>query len=277
MRPGRQRGLIRMGMRMDEAIFSVNSGRVGSKYLAKLIDTSGEAHGLHEADPVMHGPFLRMVEAAPESESFDRRLIKARAIEEWMRQHATKPIYCETNHLFIVTFHDVAVASFPRLKVIFLRRALPVVVKSFIELGFPDRNWQWRDWHISASAATAAAPPIGPESELDPVDQAIAHLIDIEARGARFRAAQPEIPVVDVRIEDLATPAGVDQLFARLGLSATDATAKVMARRRVNSMDRVKERLGISISVDECRRRIDRYLARAARLGIEVPAGLALE
>jgi hypothetical protein len=258
-------------------IFCVNSGRVGSKHLAKLIDTSREAHGLHEADPAMNGPFLRMVEVAHESESFDQRLIKVRAIDDWMRRHPKKPVYCETNHLFIITFHDVAAANFPRMKVIFLRRALPLVVKSFIELGYPDRNLKWRDWHISPSAATAAIPPLAPDDELDPFDRVIAHLIDVEARGERFRASHPEIPTFDVRIDELGAQEGVDRLFTGLGLSSTAETAQAIGTRGINTKAKWKSRLGVSVSVDECRRRIDRYLVRAAHLGIEVPAGLALD
>jgi hypothetical protein len=265
-------------MKAEEVIFCVNSGRVGSKHLAGLIDTSREAHGLHEAEPAMNGPFLRMVEAAPEPASFEQRLIKVRAIEEWMRRHATKPVYCDTNHLFIVTFHDVAVASFPRMRVLFLRRALPLVMKSFVELGYyTDRNPDSPEWHISPSAATAAIRPLAPFDELDPVDRVIAHLIDIEARGERFRAAHPEIPTLDVRIEELGTADGVDRLFAALGLSSTEETALALGRRGIHKMTKWKRQLGISISVEECRRRIDRYLERASQLGIEIPANLALE
>jgi hypothetical protein len=262
----------------DEVIFSVNSGRVGSKYLAELIDTSDEAHGLHEPRPAMKGRYLWMVAAAPEEESFDVRQVKAQAIREWWRQHATKTVYSETNHLFIVTFHDVAVASFPRMKVVYLRRALPRVVKSFVERGFfSDESATWQKWHIVPSAATAAVRPIAPEEELDPVDRIIAHLIDIEARGARFRAAHPEIPCVDVRIEELSRREGVDRLFDAFGLTPTSATEQIVAKGAVNLKEKAKRRVGAQVSEDECRRRIERYLDRAANLGIEVPSSLAVD
>ena len=265
-------------MEPPDVIFCVNAGRSGSKYLAELVDTSGEAHGLHEPDPLMGGPFLWMVARAPEAESFDERMIKCRAIEAWMLEEGTRPVYCETNHLFVVTFHDVAVAAFPRIKVIFLRRALPVVVKSFVELGyFSEHDPGWPDSHISPNAVTAAIPAIAPDDELDHVDLVIAHLIDIEARGARFRAANPGIPAVDVRLEDIVTPEGADRLFGALGLTPAAATSAVIAGGPINHKIRKKAKRGLGISVDECRRRIDRYLDRAAQLGIEPPATLALE
>jgi hypothetical protein len=271
-------GVEALEMKVREVIFCVNSGRVGSKHLAALIDTSREAHGLHEAEPAMNGPFLRMVESAPESATFEQRLIKIRAIEEWMERHATKPVYCDTNHLFIVTFHDVAVASFPRMRVLFLRRALPLVVKSFVELGYyTDRNADSAEWHISPSAVTAAAPLIAPFAELDPIDRVIAHLVDIEARGERFRAANPQIPTVDVRIEQLGTEEDVERLFGALGLTTTDETSVAIGRRGIHKMKKWKSQIGISISLDECRQRIDRYVELASQRGIELPATLALE
>jgi hypothetical protein len=265
-------------LKAPEVIFCVNSGRVGSKHLAALIDTSREAHGLHEAEPAMNGAFLRMIETAPESASFEERLIKIRAIEEWMHAHATKPVYCDTSHLFIATFHDVAAASFPRMRVVFLRRALPMVVKSFVELGYyTEHNPASCEWHVSPRAVTAAIRPLAPFEELDPVDRVIAHLIDIEGRGERFRAANPHIPTFDARIEELGTEDEVARLFEGLGLSTTDETAHAIGRRGIHKMKKWKQQLGISISTDECRRRIDRYLEHASRVGTEIPATLALE
>jgi hypothetical protein len=261
-----------------DVIFCVNSGRVGSKYLAELVDTTEEAHGLHEPDPVMGGPFVEMVTEAPEADSFRQRLVKCRAIEDWMRTSGTKSVYCETNHLFVVTFHDVAVATFPRIKVIFLRRSLPVVVKSFVELGyFSEHDPGWPGSHISPNAATAAIPAIASDAELDHVDRVIAHLLDIEARGARFRDAHPEILAVDVRLEDLTMLSGAERFFAALGLTATGATAGVIANGPINHKIRKKAKRGLAISVDECRRRIGRYLERASELGIEVPSSLAVD
>ena len=265
-------------MEPREVIFSANSGRVGSKFLAELVATSAEAHGLHEPQPAMKGRFLEMVAAAPESESFDERQVKADAIRSWFSEHATKPVYCETNHLFIVTFQDVAVASFPRMKVVYLRRALPAVVKSFFERGFfSDESTTWQKWHISPNAVTAAIPAIAPDDELDTIDRIIAHLIDIEARGARFRGAHPEVACVDAKIGDLSSPEGADRLFSSLGLTPTSATGAFLAGGPVNVKEKSKRRVGASISVDECRRRIDRYLERAAELGIEPPSGLAFD
>lgn len=265
-------------LELRDVIFSINSGRVGSKFLAELIDTSSEAHGLHEPRPPMKGRFLERVAQSPETESFDERSVKVDAIRSWFSEHATKPVYCETNHLFIVTFHDVTVASFPRMKVIWLRRALPAVVKSFVERGFfSDERTTWRKWHISPSAVTAAIRPIAPDAELDSVDRTIAHLIDIEARGARFREAHPDIPCLDVRIEGLSSADGVERLFTFLGLTPTKATQAIVDGGAVNEKKKSKTRVGASISVDEARRRIDRYLERAGELGIEVPSSLAVD
>ena len=261
-----------------DVIFCVNSGRVGSKYLARLVDTTIEAHGLHEPDPVMGGPFLGMVTASPEEDSFSERLVKCRAIEDWMHRNGTKPIYCETNHLFVVTFHDVAAATFPRMRVIYLRRALPLVVKSFVELGYMSSlDPGSPDSMISPNAVTAAIPAVAQDAELDHVDLVIAHLIDMEARGVRFRAAHPEIPAVDARLEEIITPNGAARLLDALDLTSSDETAAAVAGEPVNHKIRKKRKRRLAISVDECRRRIERYLERAAHLGIEIPSSLAVD
>jgi hypothetical protein len=261
-----------------DVIFCVNSGRVGSQYLASLVDTTIEAHGLHEPDPVMGGPFLRMVAASPEEESFSERLVKCRAIEDWMERNGTKPIYCETNHLFVVTFHDVAAATFPRMRVIYLRRALPLVVKSFVELGYMSSvDPGSPDSMISPNAVTAAIPAVAQDADLDHVDLVIAHLIDMEARGARFRAVHPEIPAIDARLEEIVIPDGAGRLLDALGLTPSDETAAAVAGEPVNHKIRKKRKRGLAIAVDECRRRIERYLERAEQLGIEVPSSLPLD
>jgi hypothetical protein len=105
----------------------------------------------------------------------------------------------------------------------------------------------------------------------------IAHLLDIEARGARFRAANPQIPTVNVRLEEFESRAGVDRLFGLLGLTPTDATAAIVGGGPINHNVRKKAKRGLTISPDECRRRIERYLERAARLGIDPPSGLVLD
>src|SRR4051812_30999500 len=149
-------------------IFSINSGRSGSKYLAELLATSPNVKSFHEAEPKMSGEFVEMINAKPLEDSRDKRRVKVKAIEEILRSTPPETVYAETNHTFITTFYDVVLEEFQNVDVIILRRDLARVLKSFIELGyFSPSNPLSREWMSSPNAATAALPAIGPDASLD--------------------------------------------------------------------------------------------------------------
>lgn len=251
-------------------IFSINSGRAGSKYLAQLLGTARSVESFHEAEPKMSGEFMSMINSAPMAASRDQRRIKADAIAAILR---SKPgaIYAETNHAFIKTFFDVVLDDFPSGSVINLRRDLPLVLKSFVELGyFSPLNPLSFSWMSSPNAATAALPAIGPDSSLDQFDLCIAYLLDIEARAARFREEYPEVPLYEVRLEELNRIEFVEEFFNRLHLVPTAATREVVGQ-SVNERRPRKEKIGNPATMEECQRRLAEYLKKAKARGINVP------
>ena len=54
---------------IQRLIFSINSGRSGSQYLAKLLDSAKEVTAFHEAEPKMIGKYLRLIEKKTYKES----------------------------------------------------------------------------------------------------------------------------------------------------------------------------------------------------------------
>jgi hypothetical protein len=161
--------------------------------------------------------------------------------------------------------------------VIVLRRYLPEVLKSLIELGhFSPQNRNWASWMSLPSAMTAAFPGIDAVQNLDQYDLAISYLIDIEARALRFQAQYPEVKLHNVRLEDLNHPDKIYQLFAQLRITPTTYTAS-LCNRRVNHKSRAKRSLSNTVDLDNCRDRIERYLKRAQALGLVIPPTLALE
>lgn len=257
-------------------IFSINSGRSGSKYLSQLLGTAANVKSFHEAKPKMNAEFIDMINTEPLPATRKKRRIKADAIAEFLRANPGIT-YVETNHVFITTFFDVVLEDFNNIEVIILRRELAHVLKSFIELGyFSPRNPLSFAWMSSPNAATAALPAIGPDDALDQFDRCIAYLLDIEARAQRFKRDYPNVRTHEVRLEELNRRAKVDELFQRLGLIATAATDELCGQ-RINERRPKKEQVQNPTTIEECRKRLGQYVQKARDLGISLPASAALE
>jgi hypothetical protein len=256
-------------------IFSINSGRSGSKYLAQLLGTARDVQSFHEAEPKMNGEFIEMVNSAPLKSSQERRRVKAAAIAAILRASPPEKIYAETNHAFIKTFFDVVLEDFGNVDVVILRRELALVLKSFIELGyFSPLNPLSFSWMSSPNAATAVLPAIGPDAALDQFDLSIAYLLDIEARAVRFKMEYPQVRTHEVRLEELNEIKCVEAFFHRLGLSPTAATRELCGS-AINERRPRKERAQNPTTLDECRERLAQYIRKAEERGIEIPASAA--
>jgi hypothetical protein len=258
-------------------IFCISSGRAGSDYLATILDSAEEVRCMHEQAPYMHGKYLTMINTRPYPETQERRLIKCSAIAEEFGALSPATIYGETNHMFIKTFFDVALAVFTDVDVIILRRNLAAVLKSFIELEyFTPGNIHWPNWMSSPNARTAALPCIGSDDSLDQFDLCIGYLFDIEARACRFKREFPGVRTHEVRLEDLNDMAGVEKLFAGLGVTPTDETKKLCGQ-TVNDRTEIKRFHNNPTSMELCRERIRLYIAKAKALGIRIPDSAALD
>jgi hypothetical protein len=257
-------------------IFSINSGRSGSKYLAELFSTAEKVKSFHEAEPKMSGEFIEMINAQPLAVSREKRRIKAEAIAKILRGSGPDETYAETNHTFITAFFDVVLEDFGKIDIVILRRDLAHVLKSFIELGyFSPLNPLSLSWMSSPNAVTAALPAIGPDKALDQFDLCIAYLLDIEARTERFKKEYPDVRTHDVRLEELNKTAAVENLFQQLNLAPTDATRELCGRVS-NERPLRKARAANPTTIDECRKRLCDYVEKAKALGIEIPASAAL-
>jgi len=256
--------------------FSINSGRSGSQYLAELLGTAAKVKAFHEPEPPMHAAMLHLVNKFPLHETFSQRHHKSFHIAETLRTMQPDEVYAETNHMFIKTFYDVVLADFRNVEVIVLRRSLPHVLKSFIEMGyFSSLNPATLNWMSSPNAATAALPTLAADSELDQFDASIAYLLDIEARAQRFMQDHPEVPTHEIRLENITKPDQVEALFQQLQLSPTEATWAFVGR-KVNDRPHRKIHFNNPTTLEECQRRLSEYIKRAEAVGIPIPCTLAL-
>jgi len=254
-------------------IFSINSGRCGSRYLAALLSTADHMRAFHEAEPAMTGPFLQMMLDSPPEASFAARHVKVRVILKILDHLPAGTGYAETNHMFIKTFSDVVMESLREcnIHVIVLRRSLPAVLKSFINMGyFSARNRVWPAWmHLPGTCDSAFTPPELDHAP-DQYELAIGYLLDIEARVQRFKSRYPDSIVLETSLEALQVEKNVTALFAGMGLQPTTQTL-AMTGAATNQRLARKAAIGIDTTLEECRHRIDAYLDNCERAGVAVP------
>lgn len=201
-----------------------------------------------------------MINRLPYAATRTERRVKCQAIADVLRQLEPGQVYAETAHMFIKTFHDVVLEDFHNVEVILLRRDLAHVLKSFIEMGyFSDLNPYWDKWMSSPAAATAASLPRRAISTLDQYDRCIAYLLDIDARGDRFKREYPHVRVHEVQLESLDRYRVIEKLFTALRISATSKTEDV-CRQKINERNTVKEQIDNPTSLKTCRARIEQHL-----------------
>lgn len=261
-------------------LFSINSGRAGSKYLYRLLDTAANVTATHEPKPSMAG---RYVIEYPVSDPglldslfyygvmCPHKFEKVRHLQQVLADLPANHVYAETTHMFILSFYDVVMAAFGEsVSVVIMRRHLPKVVKSMVSLGDFGKRRNWRFWRSSPNARSAAVQAAAPDAELDQMDMAIAYLIDVEARAQRFKQQFPHINTVEVRVEALNDWETVSQVFEQLNLEPSDATHEILGT-VVNQRHKKKKEMDQEISEEYCLERIQQYCARCEAQGIQLP------
>jgi hypothetical protein len=261
---------------MSQLVFSINSGRSGSDYLYRLLSTAENAKAFHEPRPSMAGSRMSKVPASRPT-LFDhafyavmylKKYQKVKAIREVINQLSPEEVYVETNHMFILTFYDVIMNHFRDVHVVMLRRYLPWVVKSFLDLNmFTPEDSKTKYWTSSPNSPSAAVPALAPDDEMDQVDRCIGYVIDIEARAQRFMQQYPDATVIEKRLPELNSRDHVEDLFAQLKLRPTAETWQVCGH-VYNDKSKEKE---TNFSEAFCRDRILKYVEACRAKGIELP------
>jgi len=270
---------------MRRLIFSINPGRSGSEYLARILGTADGVHAVHEPLPDGAGRFIKLFPARRLTlldllvypPLYLRKYMKVAAIRRTLRTLPVDGVYAETNHMFIMSFYDVVMNHFGGVNVVLLRRWLPAAVKSFIELDhFTPQCPFTKYWYASPNARSSAGLAPAPDRSLDQEERIIGYLIDIEARAQRFIAKYPDTRVVPIRLEELNDLDRVRALFAALDVRETPRTRETVGR-VVNAKLGHKQRVARSVTIEYCQERVVRYLERCAQAGITLPALPQLE
>ncbi|NCG36504.1 MAG: hypothetical protein GWP48_03125 [Actinobacteria bacterium] len=229
--PTSSRALPAMGLTGPRMVFSANSGRVGSAFLASLLGASENVLSGHERPPQMVGPWLRRVAFEPPHVSFDVRRVKADALRGELGLMKAKQVYVDSSHMFVKTFADVVFEEFQhqRLSVVALRRNIIDVARSFFELDFfGPSGGQWHGWMIPPTAPESTF-PLAAEEIADQFDLIFGYLADIENRTERLRQETPAVNWVDARLEEITTLRGATELFEQLSLKPPAKLEKAIA------------------------------------------------
>jgi len=264
-------------------LFSISSGRSGSHYLAKVLRRASPPDAIYaKSEPLeafMCCEFVKMINNAPMKDSYQlRKNAKVPVLRDVLSTLPSLDVmYAETNHMFIKTFYDVVMDSFTDadIFVVVLRRYLPEVVKSFVELGFLEDDapgWSWMHDPRSPTAAISPCVPLD-DPRVDVVDRTIAYLIDIEARAQRFRddysGYQNLAGVINVRVEALGNKTYVKEIFKQLRLGFNERGWKALLKDdRKNQRTEAKKR---AITLAECERRLYVYIGKCLIQNITVP------
>jgi len=289
-------------------IFSINAGRSGSGYLAEVLGLSPLINSGHERDPVMFGSELKMVKQMGLPATYQyRKMVKLPHIEMSMMNKAGK-IYAESSHLFIKDFYDVVMDEFLlqrgcRVDVIVLRRYMLDTLASLARLEWQANmpNWYYtlRDTYI---AKTRAPSPVDPDQlssfsstslpelleaqrqadmrlehlmgvKKSDLEDILGYLIDLEQQTLDFKDRYPQANMIEVRLETLQTPEGVESLFQQLDLPLpADESIQAIAGVPVNQKG--SQHPGLATEEEKelaLREFVLNYRHRCAQEGISLP------
>jgi hypothetical protein len=147
-----------------EYIFSINTGRSGSHYLASLMEHVADCCAFHEPEPIGNGEIMRRF-ARGDVESM-RRFSETKVDAIRTAKGACKT-YVETNHCFIKGFGWFIPEHIPeeKLGVVILKRDESSIVDSVLRTGYSPLMGKGREW---ISTPEIHSPLVSPPRKLLP-------------------------------------------------------------------------------------------------------------
>jgi hypothetical protein len=196
-------------------LFSVNTGRCGSYYLARLLSCATGVHSYHEPEPTGQGRAL----VAWNNNDPGPMEAEVAAKLEFIRGHdlGAGGVYSEMSNAFVKGFGWMLLERLPQeqVGVIVLRREIGATVESL----------------MAASDLPSLAPDDGfwllrPDFKKNVIrfvpglSEWWWYVREVYARGEAMRDAYPKVRFFDAPLARLNDLAGVLELFAALGLTA---------------------------------------------------------
>ena len=280
----------------ERLIFSVNTGRSGSRYLASMLDSCENVVGEHEPRPGPSGS-RNMMHTTLADTFEERRTLKNTAIRRSMNtpQATSKKatVYAETNPNFKVWIWDVVIDEFgrnegKRIDIMIVRKYIPALVKSIYELGWFQHANRGENWLPTANSVNSLIEPLAPDHELDAYDKIISSIINTEAVAQymmnRFGSSHeieylPNVIFHEYRSEELFDGHRMLQVLRQdLNLQPTGKTEHLAGvkidKYRVGEDHSGKLRNDAHIkhtTIEECEERVDDYIRKCRERHIQLP------
>jgi len=207
---------------MTDLIFSINTGRCGSHYLATILRHAVGCEAYHEPHPNMQGvPMIEWNTGNPDPlrEAFKAKRVKIDAALS--KGH----IYAETNNAFIKGYGDLVAETYPsrNIGVVVLSRPHAEVVDSLNAVGYyssyyPPNEWLLRPWHNTALV----------EYKEHHRTEADWYVDEVRARGELFREMYPQIKYYGVTLNQLNDYDQVCEMLEFFNLTPMDSLKGVV-------------------------------------------------
>lgn len=248
-----------------EYIFSINTGRAGSNYLANIFDHVSGCRSFHEPDPMCNGEAMQRYGRGHTEPMRELAEQKVRAIRELK---GDSRVYVETNHCFIKGFGWFVPQHLPddRIGVVILKREKSKVAESLLRIGCSPLDARGRVWVSTPEMkAPLVKPPkrggspratylfargtkvllrrtgvlksdatgrgIYPRWLLDyEMDCLKWYVEETDARAELFRQTYPRIRYYETSVEELNSIESVRQMLAHFGLSEKESLTSVVGQ-----------------------------------------------
>ena len=220
------RSVGRWGCRSVESfVFVAATGRCGTETLKRLLAAVPRCTAVHEMHPIMHDEVMAAYNEGhigPMQKQFRMRKLPRIYSAAWGSKW-----YVETNHMFVKCFSDEVVRAFAdRVRVIHLYRDPDSVSASFLLRGdIPGKSPSGDRWLLD-SRASGNLIRINDRLESGafshPFFRTLWYWYETEARTEAFKHRYPDIPVYDIKTEELNDPQALASLFEWLGMPFSD-------------------------------------------------------
>lgn len=243
-------------------IFSINTGRSGSDYLANIFKHVSGCCSFHEPEPKGNGKEMRRYSRGHHTPMKKTAETKARLIKELKRDCQ---VYFESNHCFIKGFGWFLPQHLPedRLGVIILKRESSKIAESLLRIGCSPLTSFGRRWIIAPDMKDPLVRPpktmtvyqcarftkniLGASRYLvrkifrmkfhDPqwlinyeLDCLKWYVEETHAQAEAFKQKYPAIKYYEVNIEDLNSLASVQQMLAFFGCKGKESLNQVVGK-----------------------------------------------
>ena len=271
-------------------IFSLNTGRIGSKYLASLWGSCEEVLAFHE--PGRAGGARNMQHERLEDTFALRKTIKVGFIRDQMAA-SDKTIYAESNPNFKTWFWDVTIETFARqegkrVDILVVRKYLPAILKSIYEIGWYSRGpSRGNSWLPTANSVNSLIEPLAPDEELSPYERILSSLINTEAIAQKLKQMYsdpssphylPNVHFHEYRSEELYQAEGALRMLKSLDLTPTpqtyDLAGQVIDKYRKGKESTGQLKRGATshpTTLKRCEEEVEKYLQRCREAGIALP------